>query len=39
MKVLDSLVATILNYSSEVWGFHDGNDVENIHLNNLKPLC
>ena len=32
IKLFDSLVTPILNYSSEVWGFHDANDVENIHL-------
>ena len=36
IKLFDSLVAPILNYSSEVWGFHDANDVENIHLKLLK---
>ena len=32
------LFAPILNYSSEVWGFHDANDVENIHLKLLKQV-
>ena len=36
IKLLDSLVAPILNDSSEVWFFHDVNDVENIHLKLLK---
>ena len=38
IKLFDSLVATILNYSSEVWGFHDANYVENIHLDILKRI-
>jgi len=38
IKLLDSLVAPILNYSSEVWGCHDANDVENIHLNLLNHV-
>ena len=38
IKLFDSLVAPILNYSSEVWGFHDANDVENIHLKLLKQV-
>ena len=38
IKLLDSLVAPILNYSSEVWDCHDANDVENIHLNLLKHV-
>ena len=32
IKRFDSLVAPILNYSSEVWGFLDANHVESIHL-------
>ena len=35
IKLFDSLV---LNYFSEVWGFHDANDVENIHLKLLKQV-
>ena len=38
IKLVDSLVAPILNYSSEVWGFQDANDVEIIHLNNFKQV-
>jgi len=38
IKLFDSLVAPILNYSPEVWGFHDANDVENIHLKLLKQV-
>ena len=38
IKLFDSLVAPILKYSSEVWGFHDANDVENIHLKLLKQV-
>ena len=34
----DSLVAPILNYSSEVWVFTMLNDVENIHLKLLKQV-
>jgi len=37
-QLFDSLVAPILNYSPEVWGFHDANDVENIHLKLLKQV-
>jgi len=36
LKLFDSLVSPILNYSSEVWGFHLAGDVENIHLKFLK---
>jgi len=38
IKLFDSLVAPILKYSSEVWGFHNANDVENIHLKLLKQV-
>ena len=38
MKLFYSVVAPILNYSSEVWGFHDANDIENIHLKLLKQV-
>ena len=30
-KLFDTLVASILNYCSEIWGWHDGKDVELIH--------
>lgn len=30
-KLFDSLVAPVLNYSAEVWGFHDGQNIEKIH--------
>ena len=30
----------MLNYSSEVWGFHEGKDIEQVHTKNLwKILC
>ena len=32
------MVVPILNYSSEVWGFHSGADVERVHLKFLKNL-
>ena len=33
------MVVPILNYSSEVWDFHSGADVEGVHLKFLKnPL-
>ena len=30
-KLFDTFVGSILNYSAEVWGTHDGKDVELIH--------
>ena len=32
------MVVPILNYPSEVWGFHSGADVERVHLKFLKNL-
>ena len=29
--LFDSMVASVINYASEIWGFHRGNDVEIIH--------
>ena len=31
-KISDTLVTPILNYSSEVWGMHDDNNIENVHI-------
>ena len=30
-KLFDTLVGSILNYGSEVWGMHEAKDVETIH--------
>ena len=30
-RLFDCLVASVLNYGSEVWGFHAGKDIENVH--------
>ena len=30
-KLFDTLVGSILDYSSEVWGIHNAKDVEAIH--------
>ena len=35
LELFDRLIAPILNYSSEVWGFHKSHDVETVHL----PFC
>ena len=40
LKLFDTLVSSVLNYSSEVWGFHDGKDIEQVHTKCLrKILC
>lgn len=39
-KLFDTLVSTVLNYSSEVWGLNDSKDIEIIHTKFLrKILC
>ena len=36
--LFDSLVASILNFGSEIWGFHDASDVELIHTKFLRRI-
>ena len=31
-KIFDTLVTPVTNYSSELWGMHDGKDIENEHV-------
>ena len=39
-KLFDILVASVLNYASEVWGMNEGKDIEIIHTKFLrKILC
>ena len=39
-RLFDSLVSSVLNYASEVWGYNDGKDIEVIHTKFLrKVLC
>ena len=38
LDLFDRLIAPILNYSSEVWGFHKSHDVETVHLHFCKKL-
>ena len=39
-KLFDTLVSTVLNYSSEIWGLNDGKDIEIVHTKFLrKILC
>ena len=37
-RLFDTLVSPILNYSSEIWGYHEGKDVEMIHTKFLRKL-
>ena len=36
LKLFDTLVSSVLNYSSEVWGFHEGKDKEQVHTKCLR---
>ena len=38
LKLFDALVSPIMNYGSEVWGFHNSQDIERVHLRFLKQL-
>ena len=38
LKLFDSVISPILNYSSCVWGFHKAPDIERIHLKFLKQV-
>ena len=37
-KLFDSLVSSILNYSSEIWGYHKAPDIEVLHCKFLRRL-
>ena len=40
LKLFDTLVSSVLNYSSEVWGFHEGKYIEQVHTKCFrKILC
>ena len=36
LDLFDKLILPILNYSSEVWGFHKANNIERIHSNHTQ---
>ena len=38
MDLFDKYISPILNYSSEVWGFHKAIEIERVHLNFCKRL-
>ena len=39
-KLFDTLVSSVLNYSSELWGFHEAKDIERVHTKFCrKILC
>ena len=38
LDLYDKLVTPVLNYSSEIWGFHGGTRIERAHLSFCKRL-
>ena len=38
MDLFDKCIGAILNYSCEVWGFHNARDVEQVHLSFCKRV-
>ena len=38
ISLFDTYVASILNYGCEVWGIHNANDVEKLHLEYRKSI-
>lgn len=38
LDLFDKLVAPILNYGNQIWGFIEGKDIERIHLQYCKNL-
>ena len=39
-KLFDSLVGSVLNYAAEVWGNHNGKNIESVHCKFIrKILC
>ena len=38
MNMFDKMIAPILNYASEVWGYHDAPHIERVHLKYCKRV-
>ena len=38
LQLLDTYVASILNYGCEVWGSHNAKDVEKLQLEFIKSV-
>ena len=37
-KLFDTLVASVLNYGSEIWRYHAGKEVENVHIKFMRQI-
>ena len=38
LNLFDELIAPILNYGSEVWGFHKAKAIETVHMSFCKKI-
>ena len=38
LSLFDTYIGSVLNYGCEIWGFHNGKDVEKVQLQYLKTL-
>ena len=38
LSLFDTYVGSVLNYGCEIWGFHNGKDLEKVQLQYLKSL-
>ena len=38
LKMFDAMISPILNYGSEIWGFHKAVDIERLHLKFMKLI-
>ena len=38
LSLFDTYVRSVINYWCEIWGFHNGKDVEKVQLQYLKTL-
>ena len=38
LQLFDAFIAPILNYGSEIWGFHEAPNIERIHLKFCKHI-
>jgi hypothetical protein len=37
-KLFDTLISSILNFGSELWGIHEAKDIESIHTKFLRRI-
>ena len=37
-KLFDSLVGSVLNYASEIWGYNKADDIERVHTRFCRSI-